>query len=284
VVFRRVSRLSGSTGTVEKTMAVDGHATMRIKFVVAYDGTDFCGWAAQAGHRTVQQTVADGIRRVSKEDVEVVGASRTDSGAHARGQVCHFDSSVPIEPSVWPRAINRVLPADVAVIRASRVADDFHARFCAEDRWYRYRIRTGERDPFASRLAHDYGKPLDVDSMQAAGRLLEGRHDFRAFTEELQPHIENTVRTMRRVTVRAIRDEIWIEIGGTAFLRGMMRRMAGGLLEVGAGRRPPESIGELLTEKRSELHWPVVLPAKGLTLMRVRYGNPPRDCRNSTDA
>jgi len=252
---------------------------MRVKFVIAYDGTDFRGWARSPGHRTVQQTVADAIKRVSNEEVEVVSASRTDSGAHARGQVCHFDTAAPIEPAVWPRAMNRVLPPDVAVLRASRVSIDFHSRFCAEDRWYRYRIRIGERDPFASRYSHDHGKSLDVASMQAAAEALVGRHDFRAFTEELQAHIDNTVRTMRRATVKAVRDEIWIEIGGTAFLRGMMRRMAGGLLEVGTGRRPVETIADLLTEKRSEMHWPIVLPAKGLCLMRVRYGDPPRDCR-----
>ncbi len=257
---------------------------MRIKLTVAYDGTEFCGWAAQAGHRTVQQVVADAIGRVSREEVEVVGASRTDSGAHAKGQVCHFDTTVPIEPAVWPTAINRVLPADVAVVWAARVSDDFHSRFCAEDRWYRYRIRTGARDPFASRYAHDHGKPLDVEAMQRAGLTLEGRQDFRAFTEELQPHIENTIRTMRRVSVKQVREEVWIEIGGTAFLRGMMRRMAGGLLEVGTGKRAPGTIPELLSDKRSEMHWPVVLPAKGLCLMRVRYGNPPKDCRPASNA
>jgi len=253
----------------------------RLKLIVSYDGTDFRGWAISPGHRTVCAVLADAIKRVTGGGVEVVGASRTDSGAHAKGQVCHFDTDVPIPLLDWPRVLNRVLPADVAVVRASRVSADFHARFCAEDRWYRYRIRTVERDPFESRYAHDYGRPLDIVSMRAAGSVLEGRHDFRAFTEELQPHIDNTVRTIRRVSVKLASKEVWIEIGGTAFLRGMMRRMAGALLEVGSGRRPVETIVGLLGEKRSEMHWPVVLPAKGLCLMRVRYGNPPKDCRGN---
>lgn len=256
---------------------------MRIKFVVAYDGTEFRGWARSPGHRTIHQTLVEAIHRVCNETVELVGASRTDSGAHAKGQVCHFDTDVPIEPAKWPTVINRVLPDDVAVLSARRVSDDFHSRFCAEDRWYRYRIRIAGRDPFASRYAHDYGQALDVASMQSAGKLLEGRHDFRAFTEELQPHIDNTFRTMRRVTVRQVRDEVWIEIGGTAFLRGMMRRMSGALLEIGAGRRKVETVSGLLSEKRKDMHWPVVLPAKGLCLMRVRYGNPPKDCRNDSE-
>jgi len=253
---------------------------MRLKFIVAYDGTDFCGWAAQAGRRTVEGTLTEAVRQVSGEIVEIVGASRTDSGAHAHGQVCHFDSVAPIVPARWPLIINRVLPTDVAVQRASRVGPDFHSRFCAEDRWYRYRIRTCVRDPFASRYAHDHGRELDEASMQAAGFILEGKHDFRAYTKELQPHIDNTVRTMRRVRIRKVPNEVWIEIGGTAFLRGMMRRMSGALLEVGAGKRKIETIAQLLTDKRSSMHWPTVLPAKGLCLMRVRYGRPPRDCRN----
>lgn len=252
---------------------------MRLKFVVAYDGTDFRGWARSPGHRTVQQVLSEAIQRVIGHEVDVVGASRTDSGAHARGQVCHFDTDVRIETSKWPTVINRVLPSDMAVLRASRASLDFHSRFCAEDRWYRYRILTTGRNPFVSRYAHDHGLPLDVDAMLQAGRLLEGRHDFRAFTEELQPHIDNTVRTMRRVLVCQVRNEVRIEIGGTAFLRGMMRRMSGALLEIGAGKRNIETIPELLSPRRDGMHWPVVLPAKGLCLLRVRYGNPPKDCR-----
>jgi tRNA pseudouridine38-40 synthase len=257
---------------------------MRIKFVVAYDGTDFSGWAASAGQRTVQSTLTEAVRRVSGENIEIVGASRTDSGAHARGQVCHFDVTSNITTANWPVEVNWVLPPDVAVLRSSKVAPEFHSRFCAEDRWFRFRIRTISRDPFDSRYAHDYGRPLDVEAMTEASKLLVGKHDFRAYTEDLQKHIDNTVRTMRSISVKRVRNEVWIEIGGTAFLRGMMRRMSGALLEVGAGKRKIESITDLLTEKRNDLHWPVVLPAKGLTLLRIRYGNPPKDCRaNSAD-
>lgn len=117
----------------------------RIKLTVAYDGTDFCGWAAQAGRRTVQSTLIEAVRRVSGEDTEIVGASRTDSGAHAKGQVCHFDTATPIEPARWTQALNRILPPDVAVCRAAYVSPRFHARFCAGDRRYRYRIATGDR-------------------------------------------------------------------------------------------------------------------------------------------
>jgi tRNA pseudouridine38-40 synthase len=260
---------------------------MRIKFVVAYDGTDFRGWARSPGHRTVHDTLSAAIQKVCGKEVELVGASRTDSGAHARGQVCHLDCDVPVKR--WPYALNRILPTDVAICSARPVPDAFHSRFCAEDRFYRYRIRQTGRDPFAGRFAYEYGRDLDLFSMQAAAKLLVGRHDFKAFTEELDPSIQNTTRTLRDVRVYepdpesfgSPGREVWIDIVGTAFLRGMMRRMAGALLEVGRGIRCPEEVGSLLIpDYRDAFQWPVVLPAKGLTLMRVRYGNPPIDCRH----
>jgi tRNA pseudouridine38-40 synthase len=115
--------------------------------------------------------------------------------------------------------------------------------------------------------------------MQEAAKLLAGEHDFRAFTEELDPTTENTVRKLRSVEVYESEGEVWIEVVGTAFLRGMMRRMAGALLEVGDGKRDVCEIGALIESRGEAMHLPVVLPAKGLTLIRVRYNDPPRDCR-----
>jgi len=253
---------------------------MRLKLVVAYDGTEFCGWAAQAGRRTVQGTLTEAVRQISGEEIEIQGASRTDGGAHAQGQVCHFDTRRPIPPEKWAGILNRVLPEDLSVYASSVVADDFHSRFAARDRHYCYRILTGQPDPHRARFAHRYGRPLDVPLMQQAAQILLGEHDFRAFTEELDPYVENTRRTMIRFDVRQVRDEVWVDVVGTAFLRGMMRRMAGALLEVGRGYRPVEEVSRLLDiEERSGMQWPVVLPAKGLCLMRVRYGRHPRDNR-----
>jgi tRNA pseudouridine38-40 synthase len=251
----------------------------RIKLVVGYDGTEFCGWAAQAGQRTVQGTLREAVRRISGEEIEIVGASRTDGGAHAKGQVCHFDSEVNIEPWKWARVLNKLLETDLGVNSSQEVAADFHSRFSAQDRFYRYRISTGLRDPIRSRFVHEYGRELDLPKMQEAAKALQGDHDFKAFTEELDPHVENTRRVMISLVVRQIRDEVWVDVVGTAFLRGMMRRMAGALLEVGRGYRPVEEVGRLLSEERRNLQWPVVLPAKGLCLMRVRYGRHPRDNR-----
>ena len=258
---------------------------MRIKLTVAYDGTDFRGWAAQAGPRTVQGTLTEAVRLVSGEEIEIFGASRTDSGAHALGQVAHFDSEVGIPPERWARVLTRRLPRDLTVVSSERASDDFSARFMARDRFYRYRILTRAPDPFRSRFAHHSGRELDVAAMQAAADRLKGRHDFLAFTEELEPTVLNTVRELYSLKVSRRRDEVWVDVVGTAFLRGMMRRMAGSLLEVGRGARPVEEVSKLLTKEGQEtLRWPVVLPARGLCLMRVRYGRRPADARLRNDS
>jgi len=252
----------------------------RIKLVVKYDGTDFCGWAAQTGRRTVQGTLIEAVRQVSGEDYEIVGASRTDSGAHAKGQVAHFDPSIAMPPAKWADVLNRVLPRDVRVTRSDTVAEDFHSRFSAGDRYYRYQIAKSDRDPFLIRYAYAQRWEMDVSLMAEVATKLVGTHDFRAFTEELDPGIHNTVRKLFSVTVTDRLERVDIDIVGTAFLRGMMRRMAGCLYEIGCGRRSASDIDTLLDPaKRDELQWPVVLPACGLTLMRIRYGRWPRDNR-----
>lgn len=285
-------------------------STKRIKLVVAYDGTDFRGWAAQTGQRTVQSTLTEAVRQATGEDVEIIGASRTDSGAHALGQVCHFDTDVDMEPDKWARVLNKRLEPDVSVQDSAEVGMQFHSRFCPESRWYRYRIATASRNPFTTRYVHDHGRPLNLSLMKEAAEAIVGEHDFRGFTEELDG-VENTVRKLFQVTVTGVENseapkptdhrssitdhesripnpesriqETHIDIIGTAFLRGMMRRISGALLEIGRAHRPVQDMARLLTEERDSLQWPVVLPAKGLCLMEVKYANPPRDNRTASN-
>lgn len=253
--------------------------TQRVKLVVAYDGTDFSGWAPQNGQRTVHGTLTEGITQVQGSKPELVGASRTDGGAHALGQTCHFDTPTPIPVEKWPRTLNRILPPDISVITASFVKPDFHSRFSAQFRHYRYRILTRDKDPHRARFAHYYGRPLDLKTMQEAARHLQGEHDFFAFSQ-LTPPERNTVRNLRQIHVRQVRDEIWIDITGTAFVRGMMRRISGFLLEVGRHHRSPQDAIPLLNHRAEPVpHLPVVLPARGLTLLRVIYGRHPADHR-----
>jgi tRNA pseudouridine38-40 synthase len=226
--------------------------------------------------------LTEAVRQVSGEDCEIVGASRTDSGAHAEGQVCHFDTRVPIPDEKWVKALNRVLSSDLRIRGCWSVSPDFHSRFSALDRTYAYVLYQGRPDPRRERFAHRVEWPLSLRAMQAAARALEGTHDFRAFTEELEPQVENTVRQLFRCRVSRQGGEYRFTVRGTAFLRGMMRRMAGAILEVGRGKRNAHEIAGLLDPKTREgLQWPVVLPAKGLTLLQVRYGPHPKDNRSA---
>lgn len=259
-------------------------STNRIKLVVAYDGTDFCGWAPQTGRRAVQSTLKEAVRRISGEECEIVGASRTDAGAHAQAQVCHFDCSVRIPEHGWVRALNDVLDEDISVQSASKVSDKFHARFSARNRFYRYRISNGTRHPIEDRFAHNEWRDLDLERMRTAAEGLLGKRDFRAFTAELQPWIENTKRELLSIGIESEGRETRIDIVGTAFMRGMMRRIAGGLMEVGLGKRDSDELEALTTEEgMARLDQPVVLPAKGLMLMNVEYGRKLRDIREGTD-
>jgi len=191
--------------------------------------------------------------------------------------VCHFDTACGIPTEKWPRVINTVSPRDIAVLRAKEAPPDFHSRFWAISRSYRYRLQGGPRDPERMRYAYYFGRPLDVRAMQEAAQQFVGQHDFKAFSQDLLPE-ENSVRTVLRIGVRQVRDEVWIDVVAKAYCRGMMRRISGSLWEVGRGKREAESIGELLREPRKKgLHWPVVLPAAGLTLMKVSYGRHPKD-------
>ena len=260
-------------------LSTDESKVRRIKLVVAYDGYDFCGFAPQYGQRTVYGTLTEGIRQVSGEDIEITGASRTDSGAHAKGQVVHFDTDHKMPIEKWPRVLNQVLPQDLSVLSARYVNSDFNSRFSAIDRHYRYRILTGTRDPMRTRYAFHYGKRLDAQRMHEAAQQLVGRHNFLAFSQLLEPH-QNSVRTLYSLDIKQIRDEVWIDIVGTAFVRGMMRRISGCLWEIGRGKYDASHIPHLLEQRdKDEILWPPVLPASGLTLMKIRYGRHPSDLR-----
>jgi tRNA pseudouridine38-40 synthase len=259
-------------------------STERIRLTVAYDGYDFCGWAPQRGQRTVHGTLTEAIRRVSGEEIEIAGASRTDSGAHAKGQVCHFDTEAGLPPEKWLRALNDRLPPDVKVAASRRVPQDFDSRFWAQSRSYRYRIQMGDPDPHRSRYTHQAPYRLDVGAMSSSAKDFLGEHDFRSYSQELEPE-KNSVREIYAIQVRQVRDEVWIDVEGSAFVRGMMRRISGALFEIGRGRWDPESAARLLqrpsfrNDGPAGIELPPVLPAHGLCLMRVRYGRHPRDHR-----
>jgi tRNA pseudouridine38-40 synthase len=248
--------------------------------VVQYDGTDFCGWALQRDVRTVEGTLKKCIQEITGEEPEIRAASRTDSGAHALGQVVDFLTTNPMPAVKWADVLNRILPPDVTIARSGPVMLKFHSRFFARSRVYEYRISERARvEPMRARYVYESGYRLDEEKMAEAGKSLVGVRDFRAFGEKLKG-VENTVRRMYSLEVRRVRDEVRIRMEASAFVRGMARRIAGGLFEVGTGRRSVEDfVGLVDKRQRDVLPLPVVLPAKGLVLLRVRYGTRLRDVR-----
>lgn len=243
---------------------------MNIKVVLEYDGSAFSGWQQQAKGRTVEAELKRALREVTGQDHTVYGAGRTDAGAHAEGQVASFHTDGRIAPRRLVAALNARLPDDVAVLSAQEVPDDFHARYSA--RWRRYRYRFLDRP---SRPALERGRcwhvrePLDVDAMAEAARALEGRHDWTSFCSASEP-AANRVREMRSARVARKGAFVELELVAEGFLRGLVRSIAGALAEVGRGERPAEWVGKVL-RARDRRQAARTAPAGGLTLMEVIY-------------
>jgi tRNA pseudouridine38-40 synthase len=240
------------------------------RVVLEYDGTRFAGWQQQARGRTVEAELKRALRSIVGQDVTVYAAGRTDAGAHAEGQVANFHTDGRIAPRRLMAALNARLPDDVAVISSEVVDDDFHARYSA--RWRRYRYRYLDRP---ARPAIERGRcwhvrgPLDVDEMSRAAKALTGRHDWTTFCSASEP-TDGRVRAMRSATVSRRGEFVELELVAEGFLRGMVRSIAGALAEVGRGRRPARWVGEVLRARDRRLA-PRTAPAGGLTLMEVIY-------------
>ncbi|HEY1455944.1 MAG TPA: tRNA pseudouridine(38-40) synthase TruA, partial [Candidatus Dormibacteraeota bacterium] len=235
-----------------------------------YDGKDFAGWQQQAHGRTVEAELKRALREITGQDLKVYGAGRTDAGAHAEGQVASFQTDGRITPSKLVAALNAKLPGDVAVLSAERVPDDFHARYSA--RWRRYRYRYLDRPARAAldrdRCWHVRG-PLDGVSMSKAAESLIGKHDWTSFCSVSEP-ASSRVREVRSANVTRRGGYLELELVGEGFLRGMVRGVAGALAEVGRGRQDPAWVGEVLRARDRRLA-PRTAPAAGLTLVEVIY-------------
>lgn len=238
--------------------------------MLEYDGTNFAGWQQQAKGRTVEAELKRALRSITGQDITVYAAGRTDAGAHAEGQVVNFHTDGRIMPRRLVAALNAKLPDDVAVLSAEQVPDDFHARYSA--RWRRYRYRYLDR---ASRPALERGRcwhvrgRLDAGAMAAAAKALAGKHDWTTFCSASEP-AEARVREVRSARVARRGDCVELELVAEGFLRGMVRSIAGALAEVGRGNRPPDWVGSILRAKDRRLA-PRTAPAGGLTLMEVVY-------------
>jgi tRNA pseudouridine38-40 synthase len=253
------------------------------RLTLEYDGSGYSGWQVQPGStRTVQGELEAAVLRVTGSASRAHGAGRTDAGVHAEGQVANLKLATELSAPALQRALNAVLPGDLAVVSAEVVPDAFHARHHARAKLYRYRIWNGAR-PSPLRAGRSWWvKPrLDPEAMAFAGAKLLGTHDFRSF-QAVGSDAETTLRKLTRCDVLAFpplpdpgaRGEIEIRVEGSGFLRHMVRILAGTLVQVGAGRRHPGSLPAVLAARDRRAAGPTA-PPQGLTLVRVDYAAPP---------
>lgn len=242
----------------------------RYKMLLAYDGTAYQGWQVQPDGNTIQGRVEEALSRMAKGPMSVVAAGRTDAGVHALGQAAHFHLDHPIPVDGILRGLNTMLPADIRIRAVEEVSADFHARYRAHSKTYRYHLdRAPVPLPFRSRFAVHYPYALDRDSLEEAASLFLGEHDFAAFRAS---------SCNAKTTTRLVLDARWLdddcelifEVTATGFLQHMIRNMVGTMLEVGRGKRPPESITRLF-ESRDRTEAGPTAAAKGLHLLRVDY-------------
>ncbi|HJQ79347.1 MAG TPA: tRNA pseudouridine(38-40) synthase TruA [Lacipirellulaceae bacterium] len=250
--------------------------TRWLKVTLAYDGGAYAGWQVQPDKPTVQGTLEAALRQITQEPIRVTAAGRTDAGVHALGQVAGFATATRLKNAELQRALNAVLPSDVAVVSLEDAPTDFHATRDAVAKRYRYQIHNG-RTPsvFDRHYAWHYPQPLDAAAMHAAGQALVGRHDFSSF-ETAGSERSDSIRTIRELSVtrgsEELADRVTIEVAGDGFLYNMVRTIVGTLVEVGVGAR--------------DVNWPAAVlaacdrrqagqtaPPHGLFLVSVSYEN-----------
>jgi len=244
---------------------------MRMKCTISYDGTGFAGYQVQPNKRTVQGDIEAALARLHKgESVKINASGRTDAGVHAKGQVIHFDTSLKLPEDKWIVALNSHLPDDIVMHQVKRTADDFHARFDALRKEYRYFIRLSKlRDPFSRQYAYHYKYPINVKMMEKAAETLIGTYDFTSFCSA-KTEVIDKVRTLETIDFFEENGFLVIRFIGNGFLYNMVRILVGTLLEVGQGEREPNSLKEIL-EKKDRRFAGKTAPGHGLYLWEVCY-------------
>lgn len=244
----------------------------RYRMTLAYDGTDFSGWQVQPNKTTVQGELESALLQLTGEPVRVHSCGRTDTGVHARAQVAHFDLRRPWEAWKLQRGMNSFLPDAVRVLELRRARPDFHARYDATGKEYRFSIWNAPvPSPLHRRQAVHVRLPLDLAAMRKSAAILVGTHDFAAFSANPHREIGGTVRTLWRLSVRKQGGLVVIAAVGDGFLYKMVRSLAGHLLQVGTGRVPPEETPVLLASQRRTARVETA-QAHGLCLWKIHYG------------
>lgn len=242
----------------------------RIKLTIAYDGTNYCGWQIQPNGLTIEEVMNRTLSKLTGEDIQVIGASRTDSGVHAMGNVAVFDTETSIPAEKIAMALNQRLPEDIVIVKSEEVASDFHPRYCDCSKTYEYHI-INTRIPVPTKRLTNYfvSYNLNIEDMRKAASYLVGEHDFVSFCN-VRTDVENTVRTITELDILTDGEEITIRITGDGFLYNMVRIIVGTLIRVGRGFYEPEKVKEIL-EARDRKAAGVTAPPQGLMLMKIEY-------------
>lgn len=242
----------------------------RVEIVIAYDGTNYCGWQIQTNGITVEEILNRELSNLLNEDIAIIGASRTDSGVHALGNVAVFDTETKIPAEKISFALNQRLPDDIKIQYSKEVSMDFHPRHCNSTKTYEYKILNKRFPVPTQRLyTHFVYMPLDVGKMQRAAKYLVGEHDFASFCSA-GSQVESTVRKIYNLDVEKREDIISIRVSGNGFLYNMVRIIVGTLLKIGLGVYEPEHMKEILEAKDRYAAGPKA-PACGLTLIKIDY-------------
>lgn len=242
----------------------------RIMLTISYDGTGYCGWQVQPNGITVEEVLNRELSKLLNEEIHVIGASRTDSGVHAMGNVCVFDTGAKIPGDKISFALNKALPEDIVVQNSKEVSPDFHPRHCDSRKTYEYHIWNAQF-PLATncRYTHHVHDNLDIDAMRKGAAYLIGEHDFTSFCS-VGTQAESKVRTIYSLDVLQDGPLVTIRITGNGFLYNMVRIIAGTLLQIGTGTKEPDFVKEALEAMDRNAAGPTA-PAKGLTLVRIEY-------------
>ena len=242
----------------------------RIRLRVAYDGTAYCGWQVQPEVPTIEGELNQAISKLTKEEIIVIGASRTDAGVHAKGNVAVFDTESTIPADRFAYALNPLLPEDIVVVASDEVEADWHPRHCDTEKTYEYKILNSNfPDPMRRRDTYHVSFDLDLEKMREAAEYLKGEHDFKSFCN-VHTQVEDTVRTIYDLEVEKEGELITIRVRGNGFLYNMVRILAGTLIGVGRGAIAPEQIPAIL-EAKDRQSAGMTVPPQGLRLVEIDY-------------
>ncbi len=237
---------------------------------LAYDGTDYLGWQLQPQGVTIQSRLQEALANMAGEPITVVGAGRTDAGVHAHGQVAHFELPTPVPPSGLLKGLNSMLPEDIRILDVEPTPSDFHARYSARSKTYRYYFDLAPvASPFRSRYTLHHPYPLDLEAACKSAERFVGRHDFESFrASSCEAKTSERECSVSRFSEEG--SELVYEIAANGFLHHMVRNIVGTLLEVGRGKKSPDDIDRLFEVKDRKQAGPTA-PARGLHLIRVHY-------------